>query len=130
MARHDPISDFLTRIRNAKDARHRYVDVYTSKAKVNILKVLQEQGFIDHYIENNENGKVRVFLKYSAGRKPVIQGLVRKSKPSLRRYLGYDKIPKVLGGMGVAIISTSRGVMDGEAARQQKVGGEILCFVW
>lgn len=130
MARHDPISDFLTRIRNAKEARHRYVDIGVSKMKLSILKVLSEQGFIQNFIVNDEKREVRIFLKYAEGRQPVIQGLVRKSTPGLRRYLGVDKIPKVLGGMGIAILSTSKGIMDGETARQNNVGGEILCLVW
>lgn len=130
MARHDPISDFLTRIRNAKDARHRYVDIFVSKVKLNILKVLQEQGYVENYIVNDEKKQVRIFLKYTEGRKPVIQGLTRKSKPGLRRYLGHKEIPKVLGGMGIAILSTSKGILDGETARQNNVGGEILCLVW
>ena len=130
MARHDPISDFLTRIRNAKDARHRYVDIFVSKLKLSILKVLQDQGYIENFIVNDEKKQVRIFLKYTDGRKPVIQGLVRKSTPGLRRYLGHREIPKVLGGMGIAILSTSKGILDGETARQNSLGGEILCLVW
>jgi small subunit ribosomal protein S8 len=130
MARHDPISDFLTRIRNAKDARHRFVDINVSKQKVNLLKVLQQQGFIDNFIVNDDKKQVRVFLKYTEGRRPVIQGLARKSTPGLRRYVGHDEIPKVLGGMGIAILSTSRGILDGETAREMSVGGELLCIIW
>lgn len=130
MARHDPISDLLTRIRNAKEARHRFLDIDVSKMKLSILKVLLDQGFIERFIVNEEKRQVRIFLKYAEGRRPVIQKLVRKSTPGLRRYLGHQEIPRVLGGMGIAILSTSKGVMDGETARQSRLGGEILCLVW
>jgi small subunit ribosomal protein S8 len=130
MALHDPVSDLLTRIRNAKLAKHRYVDLRKSRLKLDVIKVLHEQGFIDQFLVNDEKGKVRVFLKYAEGRDPVIQGLKRKSTPGLRRYVGYKKIPKILGGMGIAILSTPKGVVDGETARKLKVGGELLCFVW
>lgn len=130
MSMHDPIADLLTRIRNARTARHRYVDFHVSKIKVNIIRILQEQGFVENFLVNEEAGKGRVFLKYAQGREPVIQGLKRISTPGLRRYVHSYKIPKVLGGMGVAIVSTSRGVMDGESARKQKLGGELLCLVW
>lgn len=130
MARHDPVSNFLTRIRNAKDARHRFVDINVSKMILSMLKVLHDQGFIENFIVNDEKKQVRIFLRYTEGRRPVIQGLVRKSTPGLRRYLGHREIPKVLGGMGIAILSTSKGILDGETARQNNVGGEILCLVW
>ncbi|MES2344382.1 MAG: 30S ribosomal protein S8 [Chlamydiota bacterium] len=130
MARHDPVSDLLTRIRNAKDAKHKYVDIDVSKLKLSILKVFQDQGFIENYIVNDEKRQVRIFLRYTEGRRPVIQGLVRKSKPGLRRYLGSKDIPRVLGGMGVAIMSTSKGILDGETARNHNLGGEILCLIW
>ncbi len=127
---HDPIADLLTRIRNAKLAKHRYVDFRLSGIKLEIVKVLQQQGFVDDYLVNDEKGEARVFLRYMSGREPVIQGLKRVSSPGLRRYVTYRKIPKVLGGMGTAILSTSQGVLDGETARQKKVGGELLCLVW
>jgi small subunit ribosomal protein S8 len=130
MALHDPISDLLTRIRNAKDAKHRYVDVPLSKAKINVIKVLEQHGFIEHHLINDELRKVRVFLKYVEGRECVMQGLRRISSPGLRRYVGHKDIPKILGGMGIAILSTPQGVIDGETARKQKVGGELLCYVW
>lgn len=130
MASHDPVSDLLTRIRNAKLARHRFVDINLSKLSTNVIKVLERQGFIERYLVNDELRKVRIFLKYAEGREPVIQGLKRISTPGIRRYIGYKKIPKVLGGMGVAILSTPNGIIDGETARQQKVGGELLCFIW
>ncbi len=130
MAHHDPISDLLTRIRNAKLAKHRYVDVDMSKMKLSIIKILEAQGFLDHHIVNDEKGLVRVFIKYADGRQPVLQQLHRVSKPGLRRYVGYKDIPYVLGGMGIAILSTPKGIVDGATARQQKVGGELLCTIW
>jgi small subunit ribosomal protein S8 len=127
---HDPIADLLTRIRNARLAKHRYVDFRLSAMKLIIVKVLLEQGFVDNYLVNDEKGEGRVFLRYTNGRDPVIQGLKRVSSPGLRRYVTYREIPKVLGGMGAAILSTPKGVLDGETARKMKVGGELLCLVW
>jgi small subunit ribosomal protein S8 len=130
MALHDPISDLLTRIRNAKLAEHRFVDLNLSKAILSIAKILKEQGLIENYLVNEEHRKMRIFLKYSDGRESVIQGLKRISCPGLRRYVGYKKIPRVLGGMGIAILSTPKGIVDGETARKLQVGGELLCLVW
>lgn len=130
MSMHDPIADLLTRIRNARKARHSYVDFATSRIKVNIIKILQEQGFVNNFLVDEEEGRGRVFLKYAQGREPVIQGLKRVSTPGLRRYVSASQIPVVLSGMGIAIVSTSKGVMDGESARKQKLGGELLCLVW
>jgi small subunit ribosomal protein S8 len=127
---HDPIADLLTRIRNAKLAKHRFVDFRPSKLKVEIVKVLQAQGFVDKYLVDDEKGRARVFLKYADGRESVIRGLTRMSSPALRRYVGYRQIPRVFGGMGVAILSTPGGIVDGETARKQKLGGELLCLVW
>jgi small subunit ribosomal protein S8 len=126
----DPIADLLTRIRNAKLARHRFVDFRSSKIKMEIVKVLQNQGFVDKLLVNEEMGKARLFLKYTGGREPVIKGLNRVSSPSLRRYVGYRQIPKIYGGMGIAILSTPEGIIDGETARKKKLGGELLCLVW
>lgn len=126
----DPIADLLTRIRNAKTARHRFVDFRPSRIKMDIVKVLHEHGFVDKFMINEEKGEARVFLKYAGGREPVIKGLNRMSSPSLRRYVGYKKIPRIYGGMGVAILSTPAGVVDGETARRNKLGGELLCLVW
>jgi small subunit ribosomal protein S8 len=130
MSFHDPISDLLTRIRNAKSAKNRYVDMHLSRVKLDIVKILQAQGFIEHYLVNDDQAKMRIFLKYVEGRESVLQELKRVSKPSLRRYVGYKKIPKILGGMGIAILSTPMGIIDGETARRNRVGGELLCFVW
>ena len=127
---HDPIADLLTRIRNAKTAKHRFVDFHPSKIKMEIVKVLHQQGFIDKYLVNEEKKQARLFLKYEGGREPVIKGLNRVSRPSLRRYVGYKQIPRIFGGMGIAILSTPNGIIDGETARKNKIGGELLCLVW
>jgi small subunit ribosomal protein S8 len=130
MAINDPIADLLTRIRNARNARHRYVDLKPSKLKLQVIKVLHEQGYVENFLVDEEHRKVRIFLKYGGARQPVIQGLKRISTPGLRRYIGYRQIPKIFGGMGLAILSTPAGVIDGETARRQKIGGELLCCVW
>ena len=127
----DPIADMLTRIRNANDARHETVDVPASKLKISIAKILQEEGYIKSYqvIEDNYQGIIRITLKY-LGKEKVITGLRRVSKPGLRMYAGAEDLPKVLRGQGIAIISTSKGVMTDKEARKQHVGGEVLAFVW
>ncbi len=130
MSLHDPISDLLTRIRNANKQRHKFVDTRLSKERANIAKVLEAQGFIEHVLIDKEKQRMRLFLKYVRGRNAVINGLKRNSSPGLKRYIGYRDIPKVLGGMGIVIMSTTQGVVDGETARQQKLGGELLCTVW
>lgn len=127
---HDPISDLLTRIRNSHTQKHRFVDIPLSKQKHQIAKVLEKTGFIKQVIINEEKKIVRIVLKYGAGLKPVINGLKRVSKPSLRKYVGYQDIPTILGGLGIAILSTNCGVIDGESAREQRTGGEILCYIW
>lgn len=129
----DPIADFLTRIRNATKAQHRYVDLPWSKMSQNIADILQAQGFIENYLvkhESKQRGTMRIFLKYTNGRVPVIQGIKRVSKPGLRRYVGHQDIPRFYGGLGVTILSTSKGVMAGFDAIANKVGGELLCLVW
>lgn len=130
MSLHDPIADLLTRIRNAKTAKHRFVDFNPSLTKIEIIKVLQQQGFVDKYLIDEANRKGRIFLKYDQGRESVIRGLKRVSSPALRKYVGYRQIPKIYGGMGIAILSTPGGILDGESARRKKVGGELLCLVW
>jgi small subunit ribosomal protein S8 len=130
MSHHDPIADMLTRLRNAMTARRRYVDMPLSQQKHNILKVLEQQGFVEHILVDEEHKKMRVFLKYAGSRAPILQGLKRISKPSLRKYINKDEIPKISGGLGVAVVSTSQGVVDGETARQKGIGGELLCYVW
>jgi small subunit ribosomal protein S8 len=132
MAMTDPIGDMLTRIRNAIMASYDTVDIPNSKLKVSIAKVLQSEGFIKNYRIMNEGirGTIRVFLKYDENGVPVIGGLKRVSKPSRRFYTKSDKIPNVLGGLGVNILSTSKGVMTDREARKMGVGGEVLCAVW
>lgn len=130
MAQSDTIADLLTRLRNAVQARQRFVDMRTSKMKLNIMKVLEKQGFIEHILVNEEKGKMRIFLKYAHGRDPVLQGLKRISSPGLRRYVPSRSIPRIRSGLGTTILSTPMGVIDGETARKQNVGGELLCCVW
>jgi small subunit ribosomal protein S8 len=127
----DPIADMLTRIRNANNARHETVDVPASKLKLSIAKILMEEGYIKSYqfIEDGNQGVIRITLKY-LGKEKVITGLRRVSKPGLRMYAGADDLPKVLRGLGIAIISTSKGVMTDKNARKEHVGGEVLAFVW
>lgn len=127
----DPIADMLTRIRNANSARHETVDVPASNMKKSIAEILKAEGYIKNYqvIEDGKQGVIRIALKY-AGKEKVISGLKRVSKPGLRIYAGKDELPKVLKGLGIAIISTSKGVMTDKAARKAGVGGEVLAFIW
>ena len=131
MAITDTVSDLLTRIRNSKKAKHKYVDVKLSKLNQNIISVMKEKGYVSHFLVCEKRHHIRVFLKYvKATRESVIHGLKRMSKPSLRYYVGYQEIPRVFSGLGIAILSTPSGVIDGEHAREMKVGGELLCLVW
>lgn len=130
MAFNDPIAELLTKIRNAKGAQHRFVDISFSHIKVKILEIIKNHGFVENFLVNEEKYKIRVFLRYNKARESVIHGLDRISRSGLRRYVAYSDIPKVFNGMGVAILSTSKGVLDGETARNLKVGGELLCKVW
>lgn len=127
----DPIADLLTRIRNANKMHHEKVSIPSSSLKLNILKVLKEEGFITDYAvkEDNKQNVIEVTLKYN-NNECVIKGLRRISKPGLRKYTDVDNLPKVLHGLGIAIISTSKGVMTDSEARKQKVGGEVLAYVW
>ncbi len=127
----DPIADMLTRIRNANSARHVSVDVPASNMKKAIAEILLEEGYIKNYqvIEDGKQGIIRIALKY-AGKEKVISGIQRVSKPGLRIYKSKDELPKVLKGLGIAIISTSKGVMTDKKARKENVGGEVLAFVW
>lgn len=129
MAFNDPIAELLTKIRNAKDAQHLFVDVTKSSIKINIVKILKDRGFISNFIVNDELKKIRIFLRY-VGKESLIHEIKRVSKSSLRKYVGYNNIPVRFGGLGVNILSTSKGIIDDETARQMKVGGELLCFVW
>lgn len=129
MSVNDPIADLLTRVRNAVMAKHRYVDIPQTKMTLAIILVLREKGFVAHYIVNDEKKKIRVFLKYSE-RKSVIHGLKRVSKLGVRKYVNVSQIPHVLEGLGICIVSTSKGVMSGDKAKAENVGGELLCSVW
>ncbi|MBI3636306.1 MAG: 30S ribosomal protein S8 [Candidatus Rokubacteria bacterium] len=130
--RSDPVADLLTRIRNASRAEHEKVDIPASKLKVRVAEILKDEGFIKNYrvLEDNKQGTLRVYLKYNPGNERIISGLVRVSTPGRRVYVTHDKIPTVLAGMGVTIVSTSRGVLTDRDARKQKVGGEVLAYVW
>ena len=128
----DVIADMLTRIRNANDAKHDTVDIPASNLKKSIAEILLEEGYIKNYqiVEDGKQGIIRVTLKYAAGKQKVIHGLRRVSKPGLRIYSNCEDMPKVMNGLGIAIVSTSKGVMTDKKARQANVGGEILAFVW
>ena len=128
----DPVADMLTRIRNANSAKHDTVDVPASNLKKVIAQILLDEGYIKAFqvVEDGTQGIIRITLKYLAGKEKVISGLRRVSKPGLRVYAGADELPRVLKGLGIAIISTSKGVMTDKAARANHVGGEVLAFVW
>ncbi len=128
----DSIADMLTRIRNASSAKHESVDIPASNMKKAIAEILLEEGYIKNveYIDDNKQGIIRITLKYTANKQSVISGLKRISKPGLRVYARKDEIPKVLGGLGIAILSTSKGIMTDKQARKVGVGGEVLAFIW
>ena len=131
MSMTDPIADFLTRLRNAATARQRRVDIPASNLKKAITKILYEQHYIDKYseVESQSQGTIRIYLRYYNGR-PVLSGLKRISVPGRRVYAGAGDIPRVFNGLGVAVVSTNRGVMTDKDARRLNVGGEILCYIW
>ncbi len=128
----DSIGDFLTRIRNAMRAGKEKLTVPSSKLTVKIAEILKKEGFIDNYkvIEQDKKLFMRIHLRYIHGRQPAIRAIHRVSTPGLRRYVGHQDVPKVLGGLGIAIVSTSRGVLTDKDARREKLGGEVLCKVW
>lgn len=128
----DPIADFLTRIRNANTVYHDKVEAPASRAKKAIAGILKEEGFVREYeiIDDGKQGIIRIYMKYGPNKERVITGLKRISKPGLRVYARKDQVPKVLGGLGIAIISTSRGIMTDKKARKEGLGGEVLCYVW
>jgi small subunit ribosomal protein S8 len=132
MVMSDPIADMLTRIRNANLVRHETVEIPASKVKKEIAEILKKEGFIRdaEYIEDSKQGIIRLFLKYGVNNERVISGLKRISKPGLRVYTKSQEVPRVLGGLGIAIISTSKGVMTDKDARQTKSGGEVICYIW
>ena len=128
----DVIADMLTRIRNANDAKHETVDIPASNLKKSIAQILLDEGYIKNFqiVEDGKQGIIRVTLKYAAGKQKVINGLRRVSKPGLRIYSNCEDMPRVMNGLGIAIVSTSKGVMTDKKARQNNVGGEVLAFVW
>ena len=128
----DPVADMLTRIRNANSAKHETVDVPASNLKKAIAQILLDEGYVKNYqlIDDGTQGVIRIALKYGAGKEKVISGLRRVSKPGLRVYAGAEELPRVLRGLGIAIVSTSKGVMTDKKAREAHVGGEVLAFVW
>ncbi|MCD6384149.1 30S ribosomal protein S8 [Candidatus Sumerlaeota bacterium] len=128
----DPIADMLTRIRNGVMAKKQYVDVPASKMKLGIARILQREGYIKmfKYLKDNRQGIIRVYLKYDENNEPAIHGLKRISKPGLRQYVNSRNIPRIVGGLGIAIISTSRGLKTDKECRIEKIGGEIICSVW
>lgn len=128
----DPIADFLTRIRNANTANKDTVEIPASRMKKAMAEILKEEGFIKdyEYIEDTKQGVLRVYLRYGPNREKVISGMKRISKPGLRVYATKDEVPRVLGGLGIAVMSTSKGIMTDKNARKAGVGGEVLCYVW
>lgn len=128
----DPIADMLTRIRNANVVRHEVVELPASNIKKEIANILKDEGFIRdaEFIEDDKQGIIRLFLKYGPNNERVITGLKRISKPGLRVYVKSEEVPKVLGGLGIAVLSTSKGVMTDKEARRQQVGGEVLAYIW
>jgi small subunit ribosomal protein S8 len=128
----DPVADFLTRIRNGNMVMHQTVEVPGSKMKVGLAKILKEEGYIKdfEYIEDDKQGVIRIYLKYGPNKEKVITGLKRISKPGLRVYVQKEEVPKVLGGLGTAIVSTSKGLMTDKKARKEGLGGEVICYIW
>lgn len=130
MAMTDPIADMLTRIRNANSAYHEKVEMPASKMKAAVLKILKEEGFVKNYESVNEGKTLKVTLKYGSNKEKVITGIKRISKPGLRVYAGKEELPRVLGGLGIAVISTSKGIMSDKQARKLGLGGEVIAYVW
>ena len=128
----DPIADMLTRIRNGSKAEKKWVDIPASKLKRELARILADEHFIEKYshVENQTQGELRVYLKYDDKEMPIIKGIKRVSRPGLRRYSQADELPRVLNGLGIAVISTSKGVMTDRDARKSGVGGEVICYVW
>ncbi|NLP18422.1 MAG: 30S ribosomal protein S8 [Firmicutes bacterium] len=132
MSMTDPIADMLTRIRNATMVYHDSVDIPSSKMKLSVAEILKNEGYIREYthIKDDKQGILRIYLKYGPNREKVIGGLKRISKPGLRVYAGKEELPRVLGGLGIAIVSTSKGLMTDRQARKEGIGGEVVCYVW
>jgi len=132
MSMTDPISDYLTRIRNAQKAGHKKVDIPASNIKRNITKILLQNNFIQNYIniDDGKQGLVRVYLKYGINSLPIINGLRRISKPGRRVYVNNESVPRVLNNLGIAVMSTSQGVITNKEAKKRNIGGEVLCYIW
>ena len=132
MAVSDPVADMLTKVRNASQAKHEKVDISNSKLKLQIVKIMKNEGFIKDYTfnEDGKQGMITISLKYGPSREKVISGIKRISKPGLRQYAKHNELPRVLGGLGVAIISTSKGIMSDKQARKAGLGGEVIAYVW
>jgi small subunit ribosomal protein S8 len=132
MAISDPVADMLTKVRNANQAKHEKVDVQTSNIKLQIIKILKNEGYIKNFKKVTKNGfnYTRIFLKYDETQNPVLHGIERLSKPGRRVYTGYRKLPRIYNGYGVVIVSTSTGVLSGKKATELMIGGELICSVW
>ncbi len=128
----DPIADMLTRIRNSVMIRAEKVDIPASKMKLEIAKIMKEEGFIRAYkiLKDKKQGVLRVTLKYAADNEPVISGIKKISKPGRRVYVGHDSVPVVMGGVGISVLTTSRGLMSDRTCRRENIGGEVLCYIW
>jgi len=128
----DPIADYLTRIRNAQQAKHKYVDIPASNVKRKMSRILLEQGFIKKYIviDDGKQGLVRIWLKYDQEKNPIISKMLRVSTPGRRKYVDVDSLPRVMNNIGIAIMTTPRGVITANEAKRQNVGGEVLCYIW
>lgn len=128
----DPIADMLTRIRNASSVNHNTVDIPASKVKQELAKILKAEGFVREWelVSDDKQGIIRIFLKYGAQKEKVITGIKRISRPGLRVYANKEEVPKVLGGLGCAILSTSEGIMTDKQCRQKGIGGEVICYIW
>ncbi|MGE5396456.1 MAG: 30S ribosomal protein S8 [Chitinophagales bacterium] len=132
MSMTDPIADFLTRLRNANMVSHETVEIPGSKMKLGIAAILRDEGYIKdfEFIEDGKQGIIRIYLKYGANRQKVITGIKRISKPGLRVYVNKEEVPRVMGGFGTAVISTSKGIMTDKRARREGLGGEVVCYIW
>ena len=132
MSLNDPIADYLTRIRNATQARHSKVDIPASQILKEITRILQEEGYIHNYtvVEDQKQGIIRIYLKYDKNRKSIISSLKRVSRPGFRRYASTSNLPRVLNGLGIAILSTQKGILTEKQAKKENVGGEVLCYIW
>ena len=132
MSMTDPIADYLTRIRNAQQAKHKYVDIPASNVKRKMSRILLEQGFIKKYIviDDGKQGLVRIWLKYDQEKNPIISKMLRVSTPGRRKYVDVDSLPRVMNNIGIAIMTTPRGVITANEAKRQNVGGEVLCYIW